>query len=348
MAIRWIDKSRLRRLEPLGLTRRELTTLDDALSAIQFPIHDKSGGDPVLACRGASMLQCEVVHRIISASLKAGVGAPESAWRCCRALDELCGLSLEGGWIREEDSHWADRDPAAHALYNDMPRLAMMLVDRGASADAQLHDGEPMIVWFAKNAGDLLLDFMDRGPDLNARGRVGGTFLHHLSWLDKFEGGQPLGLYRRAVSKAKALRFDLNVADHDGRAPLHWAAQMGDMCLAQALVEAGANPLAIGANGSAPWEEANGEQVADYLEAAALSARESMELRGMERERTLLAGVAALELMRLGLVLVDGRAANDLSELLAAVERSKEARPEGEEGEAGEAGVAVGKGAKRL
>jgi hypothetical protein len=195
-----------------------------------------------------------------------------------------------------------------------------------------------------------LLDFMDRGPDLNARGRSGGTFLHHLSWFESSDERQPLTLYRLAISKAKSLRFDINVADHDGRAPLHWAAQMGDMSLAQALVEAGANPLAACANGATPWEEANGEAVANYLEAAALSAREERELKGLDRDRASLVGAAALELMRLGRVRIDGRVARNVSDLLGALTKGNipplKSDVSGSEDEAGKASEP--QGSKRL
>lgn len=315
--MKWIDGGRMRRIEALGLSKTELAALDGAFESLAPSASTKVGGDPVLACRDAPMLQCDMVQKLIAQSLRmGGLGAQDSAMAMCRALDELCGLSLDGGWIREEDSHWADRDPAAHALYNDMPKLALMLVDRGASIEAQLHDGEPLLIWFARSAGSLLQDFLDRVPDLNARGREGGTFLHHLSMLDKFDGEQPLGLYRRVIAKAKGRGMDLNVRDHEGRAPLHWAAHMGDLALSQGLIEAGADPLALSSRGSTPWEEAGSQSVADYLESAALAARESMELGEMGREKTYLAGAAALDLIAKGLLQINGRAVRDLSDLL--------------------------------
>jgi len=315
--MKWIDGSRMRRIEALGLSKKELTALNGAFESLGPSAFSRVGGDPVLACRDAPMLQCDMIQKIIASSLRmGGLGAQDSAMAMCRALDELCGLCLEGGWIREEDSHWADRDPAAHALYNDMPKLALMLVDRGASIEAQLHDGEPLLIWFACSAGSLLQDVLDRVPDLNARGREGGTFLHHLSMLDKFDGEQPLGLYRRVIAKAKGRGMDLNVRDHEGRAPLHWAAHMGDFALSQGLIEAGADPLALSSSGSTPWEEAGSQAVADYLEAAAVAAREAMELGEWGREKTYLAGVAALDLITKGLLYSGGRAVRDLSDLL--------------------------------
>lgn len=321
--MKWLDAPRLRRIEHLGLSKSELGALSAAFCAINESATVKFGGDPVLACRGAPMLLCDMIRRVVAASLKMGLGAQDSALSMCKALDELCSLTLEGGWIQEEDSYWADRDPAAHALYNDMPKLALMLIDHGASVEAQLHDGEPLLIWFAKNAGGMLQDIIDRGPDLNARGRSGGTFLHHLSWLEKFDGEEPLGLYKRVIAKAQARGMDLNVADHKGRAPLHWAAQMGDMALARALVEAGANTLALGSESLAPWEEAGSERVAEYLEAAALSSREALELNDMGREKAFMAGSAALDLMAKGLLWIDGKRARGINDLLDAKTKYK-------------------------
>jgi hypothetical protein len=316
----------------LGLSKADIFSLGEAFEILAEGIGPKHGGDPVLACRGAPMLQCDMVQRLVAASLKRGVGGQDAALALCRAFDELCGLNLEGGWIREESSHWADRDPAAHALYNDMPKLALYLVDRGASVDAQLHDGEPMLVWFARCSGELLDEFMERGPDLNARGRSGGTFLHQMSWLEKFGDEQPMGVYRRAVAKAKSRGLDLNVRDHDGRAPLHWAAQMGDVCLAQALVEAGADPLALSAAGSAPWEEGGSNEVVEYLESAALAAREARELFGLWGDKSRAAGEAVLALIAMGRLSIDGVPIENVGELLKAA---------GERGKSGKTGSAL-------
>ena len=316
--MKWLDGSRIRRLEKLALSKTELAIFEQALEQATETLLTSKQKDPILACKNSPLLQCDIIQRMVYSCLKLGVGAESSAIGLCKALHELCGLSLEGGWIREESSHWADRDPAAHALYNDMPKLALMLIEKGASVDAQLHDGEPLVVWFAKSAGNHLLEFLDKEPDLNARGRAGGTFLHHLSWLDKFEGEQPSGLYKRAVSKAKSRGMDINVRDHEGRTPLHWAAQMGDYALAQALIEAGADPLAVSSGGQTPWEEAGSDRVAHYLEAAALAAREAYELGELGGERARLAGNTVLELIEYGLISVNGKTARNLTDLLDA------------------------------
>lgn len=317
MGMGWMDGERSRRIEHVGLAKPERALLMSALEAA-----GSGGPDPVLGCRGAPLRQCEVLGRVISGAKKAGADPQGTAWRCAKALDELCALSLEGGWIHEEGSDWADRDPAAHALYSDMPRLALFLVDRGASADAQMHDGDPLVVWFARARPEHLLEFLDRAPELNARGRRGGSFLHHLAWSERVPARAPLSLYRAAIAKAKAMRFDIDARDHGGRSPLHWAAQAGGRDLAQALVEAGADPLAVDARGLAPWEDAGAEAVAEYLEAAALASREDKELRGIDRDREELAGRAALELIRQGRVVIDGKAARSLSDLLDARARA--------------------------
>lgn len=327
----WTDGERLRRVAHLGLSHGELALL---LSAIEAAAPAGSG-DPVLACRGAPLAQCEAIGRVVAGAKRMGEGADMAAWRCCKAFDELCALSLEGGWIREKGSDWADRDPAAHALYNDMPKLALLLVDRGASADAQMHDGEPLIVWFARaEAGAWLLEFLDRAPDLNARGKRGGTFLHHMSWFEGGKGERPLALCKAVVGRALARKFDLDVRDHVGSAPLHWAAQAGDRDLAQALVEGGADPLALDARGLAPWEDAGSDEAAQYLEAAALSARESGELGSIERDIERMAGHAALELARQGRLSIDGKPARSVADLLDAQARSKRARAKSQEAKA--------------
>jgi ankyrin repeat protein len=118
--------------------------------------------------------------------------------------------------------------------------------------------------------------------------------------------------------------MDLNVRDHDGRAPLHWAAQMGDVCLSQALVEAGADPLALSAAGSAPWEEGGSHEVVEYLESAALAAREARELFGLWGDKSRAAGEAALALIATGRMSIDGAVIDSVGDLLkAAGERGK-------------------------
>lgn len=312
----WLNAERLRRIEHVGLSKPELALLSLALDSVS--VGEWEAADPVMMCRRSPMFQCDVVGKIVAGARRLGQ-ADWCAWRCAKALDELCSLSLEGGWIREDLSDWTDRDPAAHALYNDMPKLALLLVDRGASVDAQLHDGDPLIVWFARS-GCHLLEFLDRAPDLNARGSQGGNFLHHLSRADKSAEPRSLGFYRAIISKAKEHHFDLDARDHEGRSPLHWAAQVGNRDFAQTLIEAGADPLAPNAAGRSPWEEGSSQSVVEYLEAVALSVRERRELGSVGHDLESMVGHAALVLMRSRRVKVDGREIENAEDWIKAAE----------------------------
>lgn len=155
---------------------------------------------------------------------------------------------LSPGGRHGYDRSWTPLQVFAAAIYNrDVPMLDEML-DEGVSVDARHPSGNPLVLEAAlAGAPEVVAWFLDHDVELEMRSPTGASLLHHCAASDDL-----------AVLIPRILAAGTEVDDRAewGVTPLMWAAQKLCEPAMEALLAAGADPLAT---------EHNGDTVAHHL-----------------------------------------------------------------------------------
>ena len=186
-----------------------------------------------------------------------------------------------------------DRTALIYAIQAEQPEMALFLVEqKGIDLEArESHGSTPLVEAIAFHQMKVVEALLERGTDINAPGPVGRTALHveasnldpkMIKWLLQHganpdardeDGATPLHL--AAFSTAPADSFegrdvqnalhlvleatsDMNAANNTGQTPLHIAALWADPWLIKALLDAGADPLAMDRAGYSPVRYSSG------------------------------------------------------------------------------------------
>lgn len=180
-----------------------------------------------------------------------------------------------------------DRTALIYAIQAEQPEMALFLLEqKGVDLEArESHGSTPLVEAIAFHQMKVLEALLERGADINAPGPVDRTALHveasnldpkMIRWLLK-RGANPdardedsaIPLHLAAFFPAPADSFerrdvhdalnmllestsDMNAVNDAGQTPLHIAALWAERWVIKALLDAGADPLAMDRTGYSP------------------------------------------------------------------------------------------------
>ena len=184
---------------------------------------------------------------------------------------------LDGGW-HVDDPGWMGETPLHSAAKRGLPKIALVLIRRGAKVNARRPERLDTLLHFASNA-EVAGVLIEHGAEVEALDWLGRTPLH---WAAQFglvdvadlliqsgaevdrqgqDGATPLHWAAReghheVVRLLLARGAKPDVHDHEGRTPLHFGAWRGKLEAVEELLRAGANPGIRDRSGKTPLHEA--------------------------------------------------------------------------------------------
>ena len=184
---------------------------------------------------------------------------------------------LDGGWNVDAPG-WMGETPLHSAAKRGLPKIALVLIRKGANVNARRPERLDTPLQFASNA-EVARVLIDHGAEIEALDWSGRTPLH---WAAQFglvdvadlliqngagvdpqenDGSTPLHWAAReghheVVRLLLAHGAKPDVKDHESRTPLHFAAWRGKLQAVEELLRAGANPGIRDKSGKTPLHEA--------------------------------------------------------------------------------------------
>ena len=151
---------------------------------------------------------------------------------------------LDGGFNPNAQSESDGRTALINAAARGDLQVVGFLVDRGADINVKDKLGYTALLHAIEAGYDDVQKVLLNHPQLDptARGLNGVTALSSYVWRDQ----------KYAVEKLLERGADVNAQDNDGDAPLHGAAQNGNVEIIDRLIEKGANPNLKNKQGGTP------------------------------------------------------------------------------------------------
>lgn len=172
-----------------------------------------------------------------------------------RANDRIAIFAFIDGGINVNSQDETDgRTVLMNAVVDGDPGFVSLLLNRGADVNVKDHRGYTALFHAIETRNDyaekMLLDHPNLDPD--ARGLNGITALSNYIWRDN----------KDAVERLLERGADVNSQDNDGDAPLHGAAQIGNVEIVDLLIDKGADPNLKNKQGGTPlmWAAVYGNE----------------------------------------------------------------------------------------
>jgi ankyrin repeat protein len=236
------------------------TAIVQGEGALMVPILLAAGANPKLIdqTNGESPLHLAVKYRslaAITALLDAGV-SPDLPDKIGMTPIMLADRTAVADLLLARGAKLDSHDAKGHgALFTAAQRgdaeMVVWLLAHGADAHAADHDGVTPLHLTAN--GRIVRLLVAAGADPNARDAAGRT-------PADVAGQDPWVLRELLLANA-----DVELVDHDGHTPLHYAARSGSRRAVEMLLAAGADPGAVGKDKKTPLDLATDEPVKQLL-----------------------------------------------------------------------------------
>ena len=212
---------------------------------------------------GAADLCTTLIAR--GADADAPTGAGETPLTCgARAgaadvVHVLLEAGVDPGWpndLGDTAMHLAMLSPEG----TDVAGIVAALAGAGASGDDENNDGITPLILASRNARpDLVKLLLAHGAEPNIRGAAGNTALIFASEGRHESGNDPTDTSRmeECIRLLVGAGADINAANDRGETSLHWAANLLNERVAEALLELGADPNVTSTSGVTPVANAH-------------------------------------------------------------------------------------------
>ncbi len=218
-------------------------------------VADANGITPLIVAVTSG--QRDLVQLLLSAGADINARGPEERTALIYAIQAehremaLFLLEQEGVDLEARESHGST--PLVEAVIYRQMQVAEALLENGANVNGLGPVGRTALHCIAPRLDvEMLRWLLERGANPDARDLDGATPLHHAAFFpapaDIFEGRD----VESALHPLLESTSDINAVNNIGQTPLHIAALWADPWLIKALLDAGADPLAMDRAGYSP------------------------------------------------------------------------------------------------
>jgi ankyrin repeat protein len=147
---------------------------------------------------------------------------------------EMVSVLIQSGANVNESDPETGATPLHIAVFEEQPKIVELLLNNGASPQAQTCDGSTPLHWIGTNDYDLVSELLvNAGASLNVQNNEGWTPLHNM--VHRFNMNRVRFLLTQGA--------DPNLQNNEGNTPLHEVVRDSGYFLIELLLEAGADPL---------------------------------------------------------------------------------------------------------
>lgn len=239
-------------------------------------VADANGITPLIAAVTSG--QRDVVQLLLSVGADINARGPEERTALIYAIQaeqpEMALFLLEQKGIDLEARESHGSTPFVEAVVFKQLKIATVLLEKGADINASGPVGRTAFHVEASNLDPRMIKWLlERGANPDARAEDGATPLHLAALFPAPADFSEEEDVKNALNMLLEATSDMNAANNTGQTPLHIAALWAEPWLIKALLDAGADPLAMDQAGYSPvCYSARGEHARVRTPAEALAA----------------------------------------------------------------------------